>query len=164
MAEAFSEWISQSAHFVVILLPLMEGWQRAIAASDRRSQRSWVEHLDCPVPCVMSRESNSVPSLVGGTPPSTVWIRQLEEGGSHSLRVPGSQPRGRPPKQCPAKGGMGNSPPSSPDRNDADSDGYSTVSEAPSSCHCRRKLCGEKHLDMLIIKSTDPNTDVTYTL
>ena len=27
MAEAFSEWISHSAHFMAILLPLVEGWQ-----------------------------------------------------------------------------------------------------------------------------------------
>ena len=32
--EAFSEWISCSAHFNVSLLPLMEAWQRSIAASD----------------------------------------------------------------------------------------------------------------------------------
>ena len=40
VAEAFSEWISQSAHFVVILLPLAEGWWRAMATSDRWHQRS----------------------------------------------------------------------------------------------------------------------------
>ena len=94
---------------------------------------------------------------------------QLEEGGIHSLKVPSSQPRGRPPKQCPAKDGVGNLLPSSLDRDGADSDGYSMVSEAPSShCH-RRKWHGEKQLapvplDMPIFKSMDPNTDVTYTL
>ena len=113
---------------------------------DRRCQRSQVEHPDCPVPHMMSSESDSTPPLVGGTPHSTVWIGQLEEGGSHSLRVPGSQPRGRPPKQCPAKGGVGNSLPSSPDRDGVDSDGYSMVSKAPSSHHCRRKWHGEKQL------------------
>ena len=88
-----------------------------------------MEHPDHPVPCMMSSESDSMPPLVGGTSPSTVWIGQLEEGGSHSLRVPSSQPRGRLPKQCSAKGGLGNSLPSSPDRDGADSDGYSTVNE-----------------------------------
>ena len=29
IAKAFSEWISRSAHFVAILLPLVEGWQGA---------------------------------------------------------------------------------------------------------------------------------------
>ena len=77
--------------------------------------------------------------------------------------------QGRPPKQCPAKGGTGNLLPSSPDRDGMDSDGYSMVSKAPSShCH-KRKWCGEKqlapaHLDMPIFKLTDPNTDATYTL
>ena len=169
MAEAFSKWISWSAHFVVILLLLVEGWQRAMAMSDRWCQRSWVEHLDHPVPHMMSSESDSMPLLVGSTPLSVTWMGQLEKGGSHSLRVSGSQPRGRPPKQCPSKDGMGNLPPSSPDRDGVDSDGYSMVSEAPSSHHHRRKWHGEKwlasaHLDMPIFKLTDPNVDVTYTL
>ena len=94
---------------------------------------------------------------------------QLEEGGSHSLRVPGSWPGGKPPKQCPARDGTGISLPSSLNRDGADSDGYSMVSEAPSSHHCRRKWHGEKQLapvclDMPIFKSTDPNADVTYAL
>ena len=32
--EAFSEWISCSAHFNISLLPLMEAWQWSVAASD----------------------------------------------------------------------------------------------------------------------------------
>ena len=32
--EAFSEWISHSAHFAISLLPLVEAWQWAVAASD----------------------------------------------------------------------------------------------------------------------------------
>ena len=73
------------------------------------------------------------------------------------------------PKQCPAKDGVRNSPPSSLYRDSVDSDRYSMVSEAPSShCH-RRKWHGEKRLasacfDMLIFKLTDPNMDVTYIL
>ena len=129
----------------------------------------WVEHPDHPVPCMMSSESDSTPPLVGSAPPSAAGMGQLEEGGSHSLRVPSSRPRGRSSKQCPAKDGTRNLPLSSPDRDGADSDGYSRVSKAPSSCCHRRKWCGEKwlapaHLDMPIFKSTDPNTDVTYTL
>ena len=166
VAEAFSEWISQSAYFVVILLLLAEGWQRAMATS-RQCQRSQVEYPDHPVPRMIS--SDSMPPLAGSALPSAVWMGQLEEGGSCALRVPRSWPRGRPPKQCSAKDGMGNLPPSSLDRDGVGSDGYSTVSEAPSSHRCRRKWHGEKHLapaclDMLIFKSTDPNADVTYTL
>ena len=89
-------WQSRSANFVVILLPLAEGWCRAMAASDRWHQRSWVEHPDCPVPHMMSSKSDSMPPLVGSALPSTAWMAQLEEGGSHSLRVPSSWPREGP--------------------------------------------------------------------
>ena len=59
--------------------------------------------------------------------------------------------------------------PFSPNIGGADSDGYSTVSEAPSGRHHRRRRKNEKclspaHLDMLIFKSTDPNVDVMYIL
>ena len=33
--EAFSEWISHSAHFNMSLLPLMEAWRQSVAASNR---------------------------------------------------------------------------------------------------------------------------------
>ena len=64
---------------------------------------------------------------------------------------------------------MGNLLPSSLDRDGVGSDGYSTVSEAPSSHRQRRKRNGEKRLapvclDMPIFKSTDPNMDVTFSL
>ena len=64
---------------------------------------------------------------------------------------------------------MGNSPPSSLDRDGADSERYSMVSNTPSSHRHRRKRHGEKwlvpvRLDMPIFKLTDPNADVTYTL
>ena len=60
-------------------------------------------------------------------------------------------------------------PPSSPDQGGADLDGYSTASETLGTHHCRRRWQSEKHLapmhlDILIVKSTDPNADVTYTL
>ena len=66
---------------------------------------------------------------------------------------PGCPPHsqeGDPPRHAPL---------SSPDRGGVDLDGYSTVSEAQSTCHCRRKQQGEKCLaptclDMLIFKST----------
>ena len=169
LAELFSEWISCSAHFIAILLPLVEGWWQAMAVSDRQHPRSRVEHQDCPVPHMMLGESDSVPPLVGSAPASTARMGQVEEGGSHSLRVPISQPRGRPLKQCPAKTGTQNSPPSSPDRDGVDSDGYSMVSKTPRAHHHSRSRRGEKwlaptHLDMLIFKLTDLNADVIYTL
>ena len=66
-------------------------------------------------------------------------------------------------------GGTGNSPPSSLDRAEADSDGYSIVSGTPGGQHQRRRWQNEKHLaptclDMPVFKSTDPNVDVTYML
>ena len=44
MEEAFSEWISCLAHFTISLLPLMEAWRRAVAASDCQRLRSWAEN------------------------------------------------------------------------------------------------------------------------
>ena len=37
--EAFSEWISDSAHFAVNPMPLAEGWHHAMVTSER--QRQW---------------------------------------------------------------------------------------------------------------------------
>ena len=65
---------------------------------------------------------------------------QVEEaGGGRASKVPTSRLRGRPPKPHPDKDGAGNSPPSSLDRGGADSDGHSTVSEALSTHHRRRR-------------------------
>ena len=52
--EAFSEWISCSAHFNISLLPLMEVWWWSVAASDCQRLRSQAE--------------NSSSQLVGSTP------------------------------------------------------------------------------------------------
>ena len=54
VAEAFSEWISHSSHFVVILLLLAEGWWRTTATLDRHHQRSRTEYPDCHVPHMVS--------------------------------------------------------------------------------------------------------------
>ena len=106
VVEAFSECISHSAHFVVIPLPLMEGWQWAMATSNRCCQRSRAEYPDCPVPYLISGESDSMPPLVGSTPPSAAWIGQAEEtGGGHTPRVPTSQPRPpQTPQNIPCEG------------------------------------------------------------
>ena len=79
VAEAFSEWISYSAHFVVILLPLVEGCQRAMAASDMHPQRSRIGYPHCSLPCMVSSELESMPPLVGSAPPSTAWMGQIKE-------------------------------------------------------------------------------------
>ena len=92
-----------------------------------------------------------------------------EYGDNKSARSASARPWGRPPKIRPVAGGRGNSPPSSPKQGGTDTDGYSTVSEAPGSQHRRRRHRNEKclapaHLDMPIFKSMDPNMDVTYIL
>ena len=141
-----------------------------MATLDRHRQRSRAEYPDCPVPNLISSESDPMPLLVGGALPSASKMGQAEETGDGCTpRVPTSQPRGRCPKTCPAKDGTGNLLPSSPERDGADSEGYFMVSEAQSTCHHRRRWWDEKqlapiHLDMPIFKSTDPNVDVMYTL
>ena len=170
VAEAFSEWISGSAHFAIIPLLLVEGWHQAVAASERHWQRSRADYQDHPMHNLISSESDSTPQLVGSAPTSMAHLGQMEEtGGGRTPRAPTSQPRGRPPKGCTVKDGAWNSPSSSPDRGGANSDGYSMVSEVLST-HCyKRRWHGEKrlapaHLDMPIFKLTNPNTDVMYTL
>ena len=114
-------------------------------------------------------KSNSTPPLVGSAPPSAMRVGPTDKaGGVCGNRIASTRPHGRPPKAKPIREG-GNSPPSSPDQGGADSDGYSTVSEAVSG-QCRRRRQRNKkcltpvHLDMPIFKSTDPNADVTYTM
>ena len=94
--------------------------------SDRWCPRSKVKQQDHPVLHGLSSESDSMPQLVGSAPPSAVQMGQTEEVVGPSLRIPTSQPRGRSLKQCPFKKGAGNSLPSLPERDGADSDGYST--------------------------------------
>ena len=114
-------------------------------ASNRCHQKSRMEYPDHPMPHLVSSELESMLPLVGSAPPSAAWMGQVEEGGGCAPRVPTSWLRGRPPKACLAKDGAGNSLPSSPDRGGADSDGYSMVSKAQSTCHCRRKWQRECH-------------------
>ena len=128
-----------------------------MAVSDRWHPRSRVEHQDHPVPHMMLGESDSMLSSVGSAPPSTAWMGQAEEGGSHSLRVPISWPRGRPPKQHPAENGTGNLLPSSLDGGGVDLAGYTMVSETSRTHCCSRRRHAEKrlapkHLDMPIFK------------
>ena len=88
VVEAFSEWISHSAHFVVI----PSCWWRA-------GGRSRAEYPDCPVHNLISSKLDSTLPLVGSAPPSIAWMGQAEETGCGCTpRVPTSRPRGRPPK------------------------------------------------------------------
>ena len=77
--EAFSEWISHSAHFTISLLPLVEAWRWAVAASDRRQLRGWAENPAPMIPIVTVGESNSSVQLVGSTPQQTGRSTMVEE-------------------------------------------------------------------------------------
>ena len=89
--EVFAEWISHSAHFAVILLPLVEGWCQAVTTSEWCCQISRSEYQGCPMMNFLSSESDSTPQLVGSTPPSMVWISQVEEaGGGRASKMPTS--------------------------------------------------------------------------
>ena len=65
VGEAFTEWISHSAHFAVNPIPLAEGWCCMMVASERHRHRSWAEYPVRPVPNLASSESDSTPPLVG---------------------------------------------------------------------------------------------------
>ena len=172
--EAFSEWISHSAHFNVSLLPLMEAWWQSVTASDHQRLRSRAKNPTHNAPVGAAWESDSLSQLVGSAPQQdgrTSGIGERTE--ARPIGHTGAAcPHGRPPRtQCTTVGG-GGLPPSSPDRGAPDSDGYSTASETVGhQCRHRghrggreRKQLEPARLDMLIFKSTDLGAEVTYTL
>ena len=174
MEEAFSEWISHSAHFSISLLPLMETWQWSVTASDHQTLRSRAENSAHNTPVGVAQESDSSSQLVGSAPQQAGRAPGVGEMTEARLtpRTGAVQLHGRPPKsQCTTISG-GGLPPSSPDRGAPDSDRYSTASETVGHCHrCRghrgsreRKWLVAARLDMPIFKSTDPGVEVTYTL
>ena len=150
--------------------PLAEGWHHVVAALEWHRHQSRAEYQGPTIPMLALSESHSAPQLVGSVPPSAAKIALGEKAeGGWAAKAPPNRPWGRPPKSRPAIVGGGNSPPSSPERGGADSDGYSTMSKALGGRHYRRRQQNEKHLtaaclDMPIFKSTNPNVDVTYTL
>ena len=172
--EAFSEWISCSANFNISLLPPMEVWWQAVAASDHQRLRGQAENLVHNIPVVNAGESDSLGQLVGSAPQQAGRASAVEEVAEARLTscTGAAQPCGQPPKpHCTVVGG-GGSPPSSPDRGALDSDGYSTVSETAGHQHrCRghrgsreKKWLVPARLDMLIFNSTNPGAEVMYTL
>ena len=115
--EAFSEWISCSAHYAISLLPLMEAWQQSVAAPDCRRLRGWVENPVHNIPVVAARESDFSGQLVGSAPQQDGRASEVEEVTEARLTTctGAVQPCRRPPKsQCTTVGG-GGLPPSSPD-------------------------------------------------
>ena len=163
---AFSEWISCSAHFAAVTIPLAEGRHLASVATNRRCQRLGTDSQGPVLGAPFSSESDVGPVLVGSIPPTPV--RGVE--GERGLATPASRPRGRQPKKVRlVKEVSANSPPLSPDRGGADSDAASTTSEMsyrsrPWRRHRREKRLAPAKLDLPIFKSTIPSTDVTYTI
>ena len=81
MGEAFSEWISCSAHFTVNPVPRAEGWCHAMAASERQRQWSRMEYPGRPVSNQASSETDSTLLLVGSTPPAAIRTSPAEDTG-----------------------------------------------------------------------------------
>ena len=80
--EAFSEWISCSAHFTISLLPLVEAWWCAVAVPDHRRLRGRAENPAHRIPVVTMGESNSLVQLVGSTPQQAGRSTTVEEMAS----------------------------------------------------------------------------------
>ena len=166
MEEAFSEWISHSAHFAISLLPLAEAWQWAVATSHCQRLRGWAGNPTPRIPVVTTEESNSSLQLVGSTPQQAGRLAMAEEmtDARPATHVGIACQCGQPPKSWDAAVGGGGSPPSSPDRGALDFDDYFTANETiGSQHHCRghkgsrgKKLLAPARLDMPIFKLTDP--------
>ena len=164
---AFSEWISCSAHFVAIAIPLTEGRHLASAATNRCCQRLRMDPQGPALGAPFSSKSDVGPVLVGSTPPTPVGRERGGEGEKVPM-APASRPRGRPPKKAhPVREVLANSPPSSPDRGGADSDVTSMVSEMSyhsrlQQRHRREKCLAPAKLDLPIFKSMDSSADIMY--
>ena len=79
MEEAFSEWISCSAHFTISLFPLMEAWPHSVAASDCRRLRGRTENPVHNIPVVAAGGSDSSSQLVGSAPQEARRASGVEE-------------------------------------------------------------------------------------
>ena len=145
-----------------------------VAASDCCRLRSQTKNPAPSIPLVNAGESDSSVQLVGSAPQQAGRSSTVEEMAEARLttHARAAHPCGWPPKsQCTVVGG-GGSPPSSPDREVLDSDGYSTASKTTGHWHrcrgCRgsreKKWLVPARLDMPIFKLTDPGVEVTYTL
>ena len=69
---AFSEWISCSAHFAAVAIPLTEGRHLASAAANRCHQRLRMDPQGPMLGAPFSSKSDVGPVLVGSTPPTPV--------------------------------------------------------------------------------------------
>ena len=126
---AFSEWISRSAHFAAVAIPLTEVRCLASAAANRCRQRLRMDPQGPTLNAPFSGESDVGPVLVGSAPPTPVGRERRAEGENVPV-APASRPRGRPLKKArPIKEAPANSPPSLLDSGGANSDATSMASE-----------------------------------
>ena len=166
---AFSEWISCSAHFAAIAIPLTDGRHLASAAANRCRQRLRTDPQGPMLGAPFSSKSDVGSVLVGSAPPTHVG-REREAKGEKVPAAPASRLRGRPPKKVhPVKEVPANSPPSLPNRGGADSDTMSMASETLYRSrlwqrHRREKCLVPAKLDLPIFKSMNSSTDITYTI
>ena len=166
---AFSKWISCSAHFVAITIPLTEGRHLASTATNRCHQRLRMDPQGPALGAPFSSKSDVSPVLVGSASPTPVGSERGGNGGKVPM-APASRPRGRPLKKaCPVKEVPANSPPSLSNRGGADSDAMSMASEMSYRSrswlrHRREKHLAPAKLDLPIFKSTNSSADVTYTI
>ena len=77
--EAFSGWISRSAHFTISLLPQMEAWRWTVATSNHQRLRCWAENPTPSIPVVTTGESDSSMQLVGSAPQQAGRSTTVEE-------------------------------------------------------------------------------------
>ena len=92
---ACSEWISHSAHFEAVAIPLTEGRHLASAATNRCHQRLRTDPQEPTLGAPFSSKSDVGPVLVGSTPPTPVG-RERGAGGEKVPTAPASRPRRRP--------------------------------------------------------------------
>ena len=121
-----------------------------------------------------TEESNSSIQLVGSTPQQTGRSTTVEDmvDARPTAHAGTAHQHGQPPKSQATIVGGGGLPPSSPDREALDSDGYSTTSETAGHQHHHRGHRGSREkkrlaparLDMLLFKLTNPGAEVMYTL
>ena len=77
--EVFTEWISCSTHFAISLLPLVEAWQWAVAASNHGWLRGRAENPAPRIPVMTTGESDSSVQPVGSTPQQAGRLAMAEE-------------------------------------------------------------------------------------
>ena len=81
--EAFTEWISCSAHFAVNPFPLVEGWCCVVSASKQCRHQLWAKCQGLAIPTLALSESDSIPQLIGSAPTSVVGVGSEEENRSN---------------------------------------------------------------------------------